>query len=106
VKIAANPTQRVRRLVSGDFAAVFGGGGGGGGAGGKGSGSALFGGGGGGVDILLTPTAPTCAPLLHDTRWGCTNRIQLMPRSLTAPGSNPWTYWYSKVIKKPIRFQS
>ena len=62
--------QRVRRLVAQDFANVFdGGGGGGGGGGGDGGGgggsSGGGGGGGGGVDVLLTPTAPTCAPLLH-----------------------------------------
>jgi len=61
--------QRVRRLVAGDFARVFSGTGGGG-AGGRGSGSGSGASGhildtGRGVDILLTPTAPTCAPLLH-----------------------------------------
>lgn len=60
--------QRARRLVSEDFRRVFSGGGGGG-AGGGGAGSARGAGGNlgraTGVDILLTPTAPTCAPLLY-----------------------------------------
>ena len=62
--------QRVRRKVAEEFAGVFSGGGGGG-AGGFGGGSDMFGlsaagvGLATGVDLLLTPTAPTCAPLLY-----------------------------------------
>jgi len=63
--------QRVRRVVSEEFARVFSGGGGGG-AGGAGGGSDAFGLSGRargiahtGVDLLLTPTAPTVAPLLY-----------------------------------------
>jgi aspartyl-tRNA(Asn)/glutamyl-tRNA(Gln) amidotransferase subunit A len=62
--------QRVRRKVAEEFKAVFSGGGGGG-AGGFGGGSDMFGlsaagvGLATGVDLLLTPTAPTCAPLLY-----------------------------------------
>ena len=63
--------QRVRRAVAAEFARVFSGGGGGG-AGGAGGGSDAFGLSGplrgvshAGVDLLLTPTTPTVAPLLY-----------------------------------------
>jgi aspartyl-tRNA(Asn)/glutamyl-tRNA(Gln) amidotransferase subunit A len=48
--------QRVRRLVAEEFASVFGG---------KGVGAVASA---GGVDVLLTPTAPTVAPLMADAR--------------------------------------
>ena len=63
--------RRMRRVVAAEFARVFSGGGGGG-AGGAGGGSDAFGLSGHargvshtGVDLLLTPTAPTVAPLLY-----------------------------------------
>jgi aspartyl-tRNA(Asn)/glutamyl-tRNA(Gln) amidotransferase subunit A len=51
--------MRARRLVARDFARVFER------APSRSGMPTQSGGGGGGVDVLLTPTAPTCAPLLH-----------------------------------------